>query len=104
MPRTSQRASSGSRQSSTPPRGAAASGPAQRREGPFNFITVTISHLPGPPHEVNLDGGRTVMDAIKAAGLSYNRHQIRVNGTVKETTSEIKEGDRIFLCGQIEGN
>lgn len=55
--------------------------------------------------EVALNGGRTVDDAIKAAGLAKKEAEtIQVNGEeVDDMTMDLEDGDRVVLVKNIEG-
>jgi len=68
-------------------------------------ITVKVARVPGKMVEVVLNGGRTVEDALKAAGFSKKEsEEVRVNSVDRETDYELKEGDKVTLIRQIEGN
>lgn len=68
-------------------------------------ITVKVARVPGKSIEVVLNGDRTVEDALDAAGFSKkSSEEIRVNSVEKELDFELKEGDKITLVRNIEGN
>ena len=55
--------------------------------------------------EVALNGGRTVEDAIKAAGLSKKESEtIQVNGEeIDDLTMELEDSDRVVLVKEVAG-
>ena len=68
-------------------------------------ITVKVARVPGKLVEVELNGGRTVEDALKGAGFSRkDSEEIRVNSVERETDYELKNGDKVTLLRSIEGN
>lgn len=54
---------------------------------------------------VALDGGRTVADALRAAGISKKEsEEIQVNGEeVDDMDYELEDDDRVVLIKNIEG-
>ena len=55
--------------------------------------------------EVALNGGRTIDDALKAAGLSKKESEtVQVNGEeIDDMTIELEDGDRVVLVKEVAG-
>lgn len=70
----------------------------------MDAVTVRVGKLPGTLSDVALEGGATVADALREAGLSAEGHQIRVNGTNADASRTLAEGDTVLLTRQIKGN
>ena len=68
-------------------------------------IVVKVFRAGTKGSEVALNGGRTVQDALKAAGLSKKESEIvQVNGEeIEDLYLELEDGDRIVLVKNIEG-
>ena len=73
---------------------------------PDGYITVKVGKLPGGVTEIALNGGRTVADALGAAGLdgAISGHEIRVNGAVSDRARNLRQGDLVLLVRQVKGN
>lgn len=68
-------------------------------------ITIKVARVPGKSIEVVLNGDRTVEDALTAAGFSKkSSEEIRVNSVEKELDYVLKEGDKVTLIRNVEGN
>lgn len=68
-------------------------------------ITVKVARVPGKLVEVELNGGRTVADALTGAGFSKkDSEEIRVNSVDRGMDYELKNGDKVTLLRNIEGN
>lgn len=68
-------------------------------------ITVKVARVPGKLVEVELNGGRTVADALKGAGFSQkDSEEVRVNSVDREMDYELKAGDKVTLIRNVEGN
>jgi len=68
-------------------------------------ITIKVARVPGKLVEVELNGGRTVADALTGAGFSKkDSEEIRVNSVDREMDYELKNGDKVTLLRNIEGN
>lgn len=97
--------------SSTPSRGrsrrappaapAPAEAPAPAVE---SHITVRVGRLPGRIHDVALNGGRTVQDAIKGAELDATGYTIKVNAAPATLRTALNQGDTVLLVKAIAGN
>jgi sulfur carrier protein ThiS len=64
------------------------------------FILVRVGHLPGKVEDIALDGGRTVADALAAAGLDSAGFEVLANGSPVnglEKAWELHEGDTVLL-------
>ena len=68
-------------------------------------ITVKVCRAPGKVVEIALNGGRTVDDALKAAGLVKKESEvIQVNSEdVDDIYYELEDGDRVVLAKNIQG-
>lgn len=67
-------------------------------------IFVKVARTGSSSIEVCLNGGRTVEDALEAAGLNKKAsEEIRVNGEDAELDDELDDGDRVVLVKNIEG-
>ena len=70
-----------------------------------NDILVKVGRAGSKAQEVILNGGRTVSDAIKAAGFQKKESEIvNVNGEeVDDLDLELEDGDRVSLIKNVEG-
>lgn len=68
-------------------------------------IVVKVFRAGSKGIEVALNGGRTIEDALKAAGLVKKEAEVmQVNGEeVDDVYYELEDGDRIVLVKNIEG-
>jgi sulfur carrier protein ThiS len=71
-------------------------------------ILVKVGRAHSSPKDVTLNGARTVMDALNAAGLVKKDSEIvSVNGKEVDadelTTKELEDGDRVTLVKNVEG-
>ena len=68
-------------------------------------IDVKVSRTGGKVIEVTLDGGRTVLDALEAAGINQKATEdIYVNQEeVDNDEYELEDEDRVVLVKNIEG-
>lgn len=68
-------------------------------------IFVKVARTGSVVKDVALNGGRTIDDALKAAGVNKKESEIiQVNGEeVDDLTIELEEGDRIVLVKNISG-
>ena len=68
-------------------------------------ITVKVARVPGKLVEVELNGGRTVADALTGVGFSKkDSEEVRVNSVDRGMDYELKAGDKVTLLRSIEGN
>ena len=68
-------------------------------------ITVKVARVPGKLVEVELNGGRTVADALTGAGFSKkDSEEIRVNSVDRGMDYELNNGDKVTLIKNVEGN
>lgn len=70
----------------------------------MQFITVRVGKVPGEIKDIALDGGRTVSDALSGAGLNSAGFEIRINGVIGNTSTELHNGDSVVLVKKIAGN
>ena len=70
----------------------------------MEYITVRIGCLPGAISEIALNGGRTVQDALEAAGLDATGYEIKVNSQGVDTSHVLQNGDTVLLVKKIRGN
>lgn len=71
----------------------------------MSHITVSVGRVPGPSVEVNLNGGRTVKDALQAAGMTLDdRSEIQVNGSPGTPETAVTNGAIILLVKRVTGN
>jgi len=73
-------------------------------EAQFSTAEVRVGRLPGRIVNIILNGGRKVKDALEGAELDSDGHEIRVNGLVGSTETDLKEGDTVLLVRKIKGN
>lgn len=68
-------------------------------------IFVKVARTGSVVKDVALNGGRTINDALKAAGINKKESEIvQVNGEeVEDLSIELEEGDRVVLVKNIEG-
>ena len=68
-------------------------------------IVVKVCRAPGKVVEIALNGGRTIEDALKAAGLVKKEAEVmQVNSEeVDDLYYELEDGDRLVLVKNIEG-
>ena len=68
-------------------------------------IMVKVGRAGSKAEDYSLNGDRTVMAAIKAAGFSKKESEIvNVNGEeVDDMYTDLEEGDRVILVKNIEG-
>ena len=68
-------------------------------------ILVKVGRSGSKAVEVMLNGGRTVEDALKAAGFSKKESEIvNVNGEeVDDISMDLEDGDRVVLVKNVEG-
>jgi len=68
-------------------------------------IEVRVARTGSKVVEVALNGGRSVADALSAAGISKKEsEEIHVNGEeVEDDDYELEDGDRVILVKNIEG-
>lgn len=72
------------------------------------FIEVKVSRTGGRTHEVTLDGGRTIKDALEAADLRLKpSEEAYVNDDLVDEDDmddmELEDGDRVVLVKNIDG-
>lgn len=78
--------------------------PAPAQNG-FSFISVKIGKLPGKIHDIALNGGRKVSDAIEGAEIAgCEGFEVRVNGMIGSVDSILKNNDIVLLIKKIKGN
>jgi hypothetical protein len=81
--------------------------PARRTAAPARLrphITVRVGRIPGKIEDVVLNGERTVETALRAVGINWDDAEIRVNDTVAELETELKNGDHVLVAEDIQGN
>ena len=67
-------------------------------------ILVKVARTGSKVQEVALNGGRTVEDALIAAGISKKTsEEIQVNGEEADLDMELENGDRVVLVKNVEG-
>lgn len=69
-------------------------------------ISVKVARVGSRTAEVELNGGRTVQDALDAAELSPKASEdVTVNGDEWDVDSdeELRDGDKVVLVKNIEG-
>jgi sulfur carrier protein ThiS len=68
-------------------------------------IVVKVFRSGGKGQEVALNGQRSILDALKASGLSKKDAEIvQVNGDeVEDMHMELEDGDRVVLVKNVEG-
>ena len=68
-------------------------------------IVVKVFRSGSKGAEVGLNGGRTIEDALKAAGLSKKESEtVQVNGEETDDMQlELEDGDRIVLVKEVAG-
>lgn len=74
-----------------------------------DFITVKITCVPGRMHEIALNGGRKVSDAISVANedgaeLTADGYDIKVQGATVTEDHSLSDGNVILLVRKIKGN
>lgn len=75
------------------------------KEKKFSFITVRVGKLPGKIHNIGLNGGRTVKDALEGAAIdSYAGYEIKVNGKNAKLETTLTNGAVVILVKKIKGN
>ena len=67
----------------------------------MEFITVKVGKLPGTITEIALNGGRTVQDALDAAGIDASGYEIRVNGAPADTSATLTDGSTVLVLRKI---
>ena len=71
----------------------------------IKVINVRIGRLPGVIHDVALDGGRKIKDAMGAIDLTPGSgEEIRLNGRKVTGYPDLKEGDKVYLLRKLTGN
>lgn len=68
------------------------------------FITVRVGKLPGRIHEVALNGGRKVKDALEGAGLDPSGFETKVGTVAATMETDLKQGDTVLLVKKIRNN
>ncbi len=75
-----------------------------RKKKNDDAIMVKVARTGSKTIEVALNGGRSVQDALRAAGISKKEsEEVRVNGEEVDEDYELEEGDRLILVKNIEG-
>jgi len=70
-----------------------------------DFIRVEVGKFPGSVHQIGLNGGRTVRDALNAANIALEPgYVIYVNDQRADLATELGEGDQVILTQKITGN
>lgn len=67
-------------------------------------IEVKVARTGGKTVEVVLNGGRSVLDALDAAGFAKKEaEEIHVNGEEVEEDYDLEDGDRVVLVKNVSG-
>ena len=67
-------------------------------------ILVKVARTGSKAFEVALNGGRTVQDALRAAGISKKEsEEAHVNGEEVDMDYDLEDGDRVLLIKNIVG-
>lgn len=73
-------------------------------EAEFSTIEVRVGLLPGKIHNIMLNGGRKVSDALEGAELSADGYEIRVNAKIASASTGLAAGDTVLLVRKVKGN
>lgn len=70
-----------------------------------DFVTVKVIRVPGGVHEVAVNEGATVADALAAANITPNSNESIKIGTESVSTEDtVSDGDRIVIAQGAKGN
>ena len=69
---------------------------------PEQGIEVTVAVLGGELKKVFLEPGKTVADALEAAGLDPNQ-TVKVNGEEVNPDDQPEAGDRLVVTNKVKG-
>jgi len=68
-------------------------------------MNITIGKFPGSSiRPLNLPEGKTVADALAAAGIDASGFDIRINGSVGALGTVLMEGNAVLLTQKIKSN
>jgi len=70
----------------------------------MDYITVEVVVIGGGTKQVNLDGGRTVADALRAAEVSSEGREVKRNGETASPETVLSNGDKVLVLKPIRGN
>lgn len=67
-------------------------------------IKVGVARFPGMVRAATLTSGATVADALQALGLTLDaQEEVRVGGTVADTSTVLKNSDRVSILKKVKG-
>lgn len=68
-------------------------------------MQIKVGKVPGRTQVLELQGGATIAEALRVAGLSVTGHELRYNGnSTEDFNKEIEDGAIILLTPRIKGN
>lgn len=69
-----------------------------------NVRTIKVGVMPGKLQEIEVNEDDTASELFEKAGITIDRHEIRLDGSVIDLDTEIENGKLLVAMKQIKGN